>query len=198
MLGSSTKISGSGSLGTWMYCAAQIHQTGEVRRAKPSSVGSSRVEITISILPRCRSSIRNGLRPTSISRRRRGAARAMWLRIGGRMVSAMSWGEPLRNTPLRLLSRREFSASSLRQHLPRMPEQLAPRLGQLFLPPLFLKQAHTDSLLQALHVLGDRRLSAGEVQAGFGKTVVIHDCDEGAQQFQVQGGGGCANRGLSG
>ena len=100
-----------------MYCAEQIHHTGEVRRAKPSRLGSSRVEITMSTLPRCKSSIRNGLRPTSISRRKRGAERAMWLRIGGKIVSAMSCGDPMRSTPLRLLSRRELKASSFRESI---------------------------------------------------------------------------------
>jgi hypothetical protein len=70
-----------------------------------------------------------------------------------------------------------------------MAQQLSAGVGELFLPALFLEQADANLLLQALHVLGHRRLRTRQLHPGFGEAVVVNDSDESAQQFEVEGGG---------
>ena len=62
-----------------------------------------------------------------------------------------------------------------------MAQQLLSGFRELFLSAALFKQANPDLLLQALHVLSDRRLCAGQLHAGLGKAVVVDHGNEGAQ-----------------
>jgi len=67
-----------------------------------------------------------------------------------------------------------------------MAQQLLSGFRQLLLPPALFEQVDPDLLFQALHVLSDRRLGAGQLHAGLGKTVVIDHGNERAQQFEIE------------